>query len=124
MKYAARIPVCLIAFAMASVPTGRAHAQDAAADSSAFSMSAEELAAYTGDYELAPGFVLTISTSEGRIFGQATGQGQAEIFPRKTDEFYYKIVDAQLSFKRNEDGVINSLVLHQGGRDIPAKKIK
>ena len=76
-------------------------------------MTAEELAEYAGDYELAPGFVLTIYTEDDQIFGQATGQGSAEIFPSEKDEFFYTVVDAQLSFNRNDDGEIISLTLHQ-----------
>ena len=85
-------------------------------------MSADELAEYDGEYELTPGFILTISSLEGNIFGQATGQGIAEIFPSETDEFYYKIVDAQISFNRNADSMIEGLTLHQGGQNIPGKK--
>jgi Domain of unknown function (DUF3471) len=98
--------------------------QEAAPDSTEFIMSADELEEYVGEYELAPGFVLAITvTEEGKIFGQATGQGAAEIFPSETDEFFYKIVDAQLSFSRDEGGMIDSLTLHQGGQNIPGKKI-
>ena len=99
-------------------------AQDDATADTTFTMSAEEMAEYDGEYELAPGFILAISSSEGKIFGQATGQGAAEIFPSETDEFYYKIVDAQLRFNRDAEGNIESLTLHQGGQNIPGKKIK
>ena len=48
-----------------------------------------------GDYELAPGFVLTFRTREGRIFSQATGQEEFEIFPTSETEYFLKVVDAQ-----------------------------
>jgi hypothetical protein len=31
--------------------------------------------------------------------------------------FFYKVVDAQLEFVKNEKGEVTHLVLHQGGRD-------
>ena len=39
-------------------------------------------------------------------------------------EYFVKEVDAQVEFVVNESGVATSLVLHQGGRDMPGKKIK
>ena len=121
MSASTRTLLILVVAAVVSTP---ALAQDdTAADSTAFTMTAEELAEYAGDYELAPGFVLTIYTEDDQIFGQATGQGSAEIFPSEKDEFFYTVVDAQLSFNRNDDGEIISLTLHQGGQVIPGKKI-
>ncbi len=79
---------------------------------------------YVGEYELAPGFILTVRTRDNRLFTQATGQGEVEIFSRSKDEYFLKVVDAQITFVRNESGVVQSLVLHQGGRDMPAKKVK
>ncbi len=82
------------------------------------------LADYVGEYELQPGFILTMRTRAGRIFTQATGQGEIEMFPRDKDEFFLKVVDAKLSFVRDEDGHVISVILHQNGRDMPAPKIK
>ena len=43
-------------------------------------VSAEILKDYVGKYELAPGFVLTITLEEGRLMTQATGQPKIEVF--------------------------------------------
>ena len=80
--------------------------------------------AFVGEYELAPGFVLTITREGDKLMTQATGQGKVEVFPSAPTEFFLKVVDAQISFVKNADGAVTSLVLHQGGRDMPAKKIK
>ena len=37
--------------------------------------------AYVGEYQLAPGFVLTVTREEDRLLAQATGQRQVEVFP-------------------------------------------
>ena len=81
-------------------------------------------AACVGDYELGPGFVLTVRTRDGRFFGQATGQQELELFAAGPDEFFLKVVDAQLSFQRDATGAVTGLVLHQGGRDMPARKVR
>ncbi len=80
--------------------------------------------AYVGEYELAPGFVLTVTHEGDRLMTQATGQEKVEIFPSSETEFFLKVVDAQITFVRGPGGTVDQLVLHQGGRDTPAKKRK
>ncbi len=78
-------------------------------------LSPQALNAYAGRYRLAPGFVLRISRRGDQLYAQATGQGDVPIYQGKKDKFYYKIVDAQISFTRNATGKITGLVLHQNG---------
>jgi CubicO group peptidase (beta-lactamase class C family) len=80
--------------------------------------------AYAGVYELAPGFVITITVEDGRLMGTPTGQPKAELYPTSETEFFLKIVDAQITFVRSEQGEITQLILHQNGRNMPAKKIR
>ncbi len=82
------------------------------------------LDAYAGVYELAPGFQLTVSRDGDRLFAQATGQEKAEIFPESDTKFFLKVVDAQLVFVPGQNGQAESLVLHQGGREVPGKRVK
>ncbi len=80
------------------------------------------LSEYAGDYPLAPTFILTVTAESGGLFTQATGQAKVQVFASARDEFFLKVVDAQISFKRDASGKVTGLVLHQGGQDIPAKK--
>jgi CubicO group peptidase (beta-lactamase class C family) len=79
---------------------------------------------YAGDYELAPFFILKITSEDGRLMGQATGQSKAELFPTSETEFFLKTVDAQITFVKNDQGQVTQLILHQNGRNMPAKKIR
>lgn len=80
---------------------------------------------YSGEYQLAPEFMLKVWTEGDKIMTQATGQAPIEIFPSSETEFYLTAVDAQITFIVDEtDGTVTGLILHQGGRDIPADKIK
>ena len=76
-----------------------------------------------GRYELARDFILTIRRDGDRAFAQATGQPEAEIYAESDLEFFLKVVDAQLTFTVARDGRVSGLVLHQGGRDIKARRI-
>ena len=76
-----------------------------------------------GDYELHRSFVITISRDGERLMAQATGQARLEIFPKSPTEFFYKVVDAQITFVKDPAGQVTGLILHQGGRDMPAPRI-
>jgi uncharacterized protein YneR len=80
--------------------------------------------AYVGKYQLAPGFVLTVTREGDRLMTQATGQDKVEVFPEGDTRFFLKVVDAQIDFVRDEKGKVVRLILHQGGRDVPAAKIE
>ena len=78
---------------------------------------------YVGKYELAPGFILSVSRDGNQMKTQATGQPEVLIYPQSENVFYLKVVEAQLTFNRNEDGNVESVTLHQGGQEIVGKKL-
>jgi D-alanyl-D-alanine-carboxypeptidase/D-alanyl-D-alanine-endopeptidase len=86
-------------------------------------VDAKILEGLTGRYQLAPGFILTVTREGSRLMTQATGQPKVEIFAEGPREFFLKVTDAQLTFQTDEAGRATGLVLHQAGRDIPAKRI-
>lgn len=90
----------------------------------AISLSEDVLKQYEGEYELAPGFKLDISVKSGKLMVHPTGQQEHELFAERTDFFFLKVVDAQIEFKRNAANAVESLVLFQGGREMPGKKVK
>jgi len=59
----------------------------------------------------------------GRLFIQATAQPEFEAYAESETEFFYRVVDAQISFTRAEGGVVPSLTLHQNGKNMPGKRI-
>jgi serine-type D-Ala-D-Ala carboxypeptidase/endopeptidase len=81
------------------------------------------LAAYAGRYEVSPTFVLTVRPDGGKLFIQATAQQEFQAFAESDTEFFYRVVDAQVTFARPESGVSPSLVLHQNGKDLPGKRL-
>lgn len=81
------------------------------------------LESYVGQYELAPGFIITISKNGTQMMAKATGQGMATIFPKSQNEFFLKVVDAQLRFNLNDEGQVESVTLFQGGRETTGKRM-
>ena len=81
------------------------------------------LESYVGRYELSPGFILEVTKDGNQLKTQATGQAQVDIFPKSENVFYLKVVEAQLTFNKNENGVIVSVTLHQGGQEMEGEKL-
>jgi hypothetical protein len=54
---------------------------------------------------------------------QLTGQPSAPIYPESAREFFYKIVDAQISFVPDAQGQASSLVLHQNGHNMTMPRV-
>jgi CubicO group peptidase (beta-lactamase class C family) len=82
------------------------------------------LARYVGRYELAPGQVFELTLVEGQLQLRLGDQPRFPLFAESTTKFFLEAVDAQVSFMLDADGRPTSLVLHQGGRDLPAPKIE
>ena len=79
---------------------------------------------YAGVYELAPDFIITLTSEDGKLMAQATGQPKFELFPTSETEFFLKVVEARVTFVRDEAGKVSQLILNQNGRKMPAKKIR
>lgn len=81
----------------------------------AIDVPVEVLKTYTGVYELAPTFAITITEENGQLMSQATGQSKFNLYAESQMKFFLKVVDAQVEFVRNENGTIDKLILYQGG---------
>jgi CubicO group peptidase (beta-lactamase class C family) len=89
----------------------------------AIHIEAAALQPFVGRYQLAPTATLTITREGDHLFGQITGQTRFEIFAEKPNEFFWKVVDAQLTFQTGPDGVVTGAVLHQAGANLPAPRL-
>ena len=93
-----------------------------ASERQAVAVAPEVLRSYEGVYELAPTFAITISVVDGKLMAQATGQDAFELHPESENRFFLTVVDAQITFTRDDAGAVDGLILHQGGRDSPAPR--
>lgn len=84
---------------------------------------AATLAAYVGQYQLAPGVVFTITQAAGYLQAQLTDQPALRIFPTdQAHQFKYQAVEASLTFQSDEKGKITGLNLAQNGTTHWAEK--
>lgn len=78
----------------------------------------EILQFYAGYYAIVPTFGLTVTVEDGRLMVQATGQQKFPVYAQSPTRFFYRVVDAQISFVAGADGKIDHLILHQNGLDL------
>jgi hypothetical protein len=78
---------------------------------------------YVGYYALGPLFVLRVNRDGDQLFIRATGQDRVEFFPESDAAYFAKVVPAQITFATNGQGQVVGLILYQGGREMPAKRV-
>ena len=83
-----------------------------------------DLDKFLGEYELAPGFNITVTREGARLFCQATGQPRFEVFAETPTRFFLKVVDAAGEFYPDDKGSVAKMVLFQGGQEIEGKRVK
>ena len=88
----------------------------------AINVSAEVLARYVGVYSLAPQFAVEITLKDGALYMHPTDQPTLQLWPETSTDFFLKELDAQVTFVLDAQGKAASLVLHQNGQNLPAKK--
>jgi CubicO group peptidase (beta-lactamase class C family) len=95
---------------------------DTVAERKEIAVSPKILAQYAGTYELRPGFDLVITLEGDQLMSQATGQGKLPIFAESETKFFYKAVDAQIEFSKDDKGAVSSLNFHQGAFETKAPR--
>lgn len=86
-------------------------------------VDASLLVSYVGEYELQPGFIISITETDGQLYGQATNQQKLPLKPLSATEFSVEEVQAKIAFAADSGGRVTLLKLHQGGRITDAPRV-
>ena len=91
----------------------------------AIELPASALSRFVGVYELAAGIEFDVTLRDGALsIRPSSGGDVVRLWPESATDFFVKEVDAQVTFVRDSLGTVTGFVLHQYGRDRPAKKTK
>jgi len=91
----------------------------------AIDLPATALPPFVGVYELAQGVTIDVTTRDGALYARSSNGGDAvRLWPETKTDFFVKEADIQVSFTRDPAGTVTGLVVHQFGRDRPAKKTR
>lgn len=81
------------------------------------------LKSYVGRYNYGQGAVLIVTLEDDQLYAQLTGQPMFLIFPSSKDQFFWKVVDANVTFVVNEKGDVTHAIHRQNGGQFEAKKL-
>jgi hypothetical protein len=87
------------------------------------SVASRILDQYAGRYQFAPNYSLTITREGDKLMGEATGQPKVQFFPESETKFFLKVIDADLTFVKNEKGEVTEAIFNMNGRAMHAKKV-
>lgn len=82
------------------------------------------LSSYVGDFELQPGFIITITKEGEQLSAKATGQSTLPLKPLSATEFKVVGVEAQIEFVPNGGEKIKLIKLQQGGQLMDAPRVE
>ena len=89
----------------------------------AIAVDAKSLEQFVGTYVLSPEFKVTIRTRDGKLFAQATGQGEFELFAKSAAVFFARITPLEIAFEDIKDGKAARFQLTQAGSTRPAQRV-
>ena len=78
---------------------------------------------FFGSYQFEPNFTMRVFSENNKYYGQRVGDAERfQLFPKQANRFFLKAMPAELEFVRDAAGHYQTLVLHQGGRDMRAQR--
>ena len=77
---------------------------------------------YAGEYAIGPQ-LFTVSREGDKLMFSVPGQGKVEAFPESDTKFFFTVIDAQVTFMKNEQGQVNELLFEVNGMKLRARKV-
>jgi hypothetical protein len=90
----------------------------------AIDLPATALAPFAGVYQLDDTRQLDVAMRDGVLFATSTGGRTLRLWAETPRDFFFREIDAQVTFTQDARGVVTGLVVHRNGRDMPAPKIR
>lgn len=118
-----RSVVGLVLFVSMAVLLCAGSASGLAQEKKEIALSPEVLNQYVGVYELTPTFKISVTVEANQLMAQASGQTNLPLYASAENKFFYKVVDAQIEFFKNNAGAVTHLVLYQNNQEMKAPRI-
>jgi len=79
---------------------------------------------HVGAYQVPQLGELVITREDTTLWAQPAGQDRLQLWPTSETEFSLTEADVRITFRRDAGGNTTGLVIHQGGQEIEAQKVK
>ena len=86
-------------------------------------MSETQLNNLVGEFQLMPGFTLTITVEKGELTIQATGQPKIAFRAKTKSEFFNQALQAKIVFELDGEGKATGLTLFQAGQELKGNRM-
>ena len=84
----------------------------------------KELEKYVGRYDLTQGMVMTVTKEKDGLYAQVSGQNKFPIFQSSPGHFFWKVVEATVTFVTDDKGNVTHGHFEQGSFKVDAQKMK
>jgi bla regulator protein blaR1 len=108
--------LCMLAAVVAAAAI-QIVAPESPGDRQEISVDPATLDRYAGKYQLGSFFILTVTREGSQLYTQITGQPKAPVYAEAPNKFFWKVVNAEVTFAVSDSGTASSATLHQNGRD-------
>jgi len=88
------------------------------------SVDSQLLDSYVGRYRFPSSQPASITREGGRLVLQAEGEVKIVFYPESKQDFFAKIMDAQMTFSTDAQGRVTELIFYRGGRDVRVTRIE
>ena len=75
----------------------------------------EDLEAFVGEYKLSFLAKMSVTLEADGLWAQVTLQPKLRLYASSPDTFFYRAVEAEVHFKKDDQGQVSGLEIHQGG---------
>ncbi len=80
--------------------------------------------AYVGRYDYGSGQTLTVTRDGDKLMAKMTAQPKLRLLPRSKKDFFFKVVNAEITFVRGAGGEVTGVEHLQGGKTIKAPRLR
>lgn len=87
-------------------------------------MDPQLLSHYTGVYRFGPNYSITVSLEHGHLYVRDTRAAGLELLSEDENNFFFKTIDAQVSFVKDPSGKTTKMILHVNDDDSVGMKMQ
>ena len=91
-------------------------------DKTTVKVSAETLDGLVGEYGGDTGFKCTITRENDRLFLKPIDQQPIELFPESDTKFFAKVLNAEITFEKDDGGKVKEITLQQDNKRASATR--
>jgi hypothetical protein len=79
---------------------------------------------FVGKYEVPGRISVSVMFNNGKLYVKAPEGTIIQLYPSSETEYFIDAADMQITFNKKENGTVDKMIVHQGGRDMEISKVE